>query len=243
MLDIFLVDDEPLGLENLEFLLSQFPDVAIKLKTTNPFEALTQAVRQPPDLIFLDISMPGMSGLAFAEKLCEAQSPSKIVFATAYDNFAIDAYAYNTIDYILKPVTYDKLRRLFRKLEKNASGEAQMRRTARSNAVSRFMGFNANRYHAIAPENAQYIYTSNRKTLLVANGQEYELKNNIGYWTEKLRLQGWFRCHRNYLINLSQIDMVEPMSNSVYFVTMKNCSAKVIVSRQYSTIFRSLFEL
>lgn len=238
MLSIFLVDDEPLGLENLEFILSQFPDVSIQLKTMDPQEAFYQATCQKPDLIFLDINMPGMSGLALAEKLCEAQLASKIVFVTAYDNFAIDAYAYNTIDYILKPVTYDKLRRLFRKIEKSKEFGS-----ANADGVSRFMGFRENRYHAIAPENAQYIYTSNRKTLLVANGQEYELKNNIGYWTEKLKLQGWFRCHRNYLINLSQVDMVEPMSNSVYFVTMKNCKTKVIVSRQYSAIFRSLFEL
>lgn len=240
MLNVFLVDDEPLGLENLEFLLAQFPDLVVQLKTTSPNEALARAIQQKPDVIFLDISMPEMSGLALAERLYEEQIPSKIVFVTAYDNFAIDAYAYNTIDYILKPVTYDKLRRLLRKLEKSANADSA---ALSETPLNRFMGFRANRYHAIAPENAQYIYTSSRKVLLVSDGKEYELKNSIAYWTEKLEPRGWFRCHRNYLINLSQVDMVEPMSNSVFFVTMRNCSQKVIVSRQYSNTFRKLFEL
>ena len=236
MLNVFLVDDEPNGLENLEFVLSQFPDISVRLKTTDPREALSRMDQLKPDVVFLDISMPEMSGLALAEKLY----PARIVFVTAHENFAIDAYAFNTIDYILKPVTFDKLRRTIRKIEKDIE---ENRVVPSKEAPESFMGFYANCFHAIARNDAQYIYTGNRKVLLVYNDREYELKNSISYWAEKLESHGWFRCHRNFLINLSQIDMVEPMSNSVYYVTMKNCSKKVVVSRQYSGIFRGLFEL
>lgn len=242
-MNVFIVDDEPLVLDNLEYLLTDYPDVKITLKSTDILSVLEQVKKQKPDVIFLDINMPVMDGLTFANCLSEQGIDTNIVFVTAYDNYAIDSYAYNTTDYILKPVTKEKLSRTMRKLHRLLDDRAPEKAKPAEISMSSVMALRDDRYYLIELKKAQYLYVSGRKLMIVMDGVEYQLKNTFNYWTDVLREQGWMRVHRSYLINLAQIENITPMSNSVYYVKMKNSSEEIVVSRSFISEFREIFNI
>src|SRR5882762_1184657 len=99
-----LVDDEQLARDELGFLLGQIGGVAVIGQAGNGVEALTTIDRLKPDIVFLDIQMPGLTGFEVARRMIEANAPTHIIFVTAYDQHAIEAFEVNAVDYILKPV-------------------------------------------------------------------------------------------------------------------------------------------
>src|SRR5947207_4257678 len=99
-----LVEDEQLARDELGFLLGQIGGVAVIGQAGNGVEALTTIDRLQPDIVFLDIQMPGLTGFEVARRMIEADAPSHIIFVTAYDQHAIEAFEVNAIDYLLKPV-------------------------------------------------------------------------------------------------------------------------------------------
>src|SRR5262245_1072837 len=99
-----LVDDEQLARDELGFLLGQIGNVSVVGQATNGVEACSTIDRLRPDVVFLDVQMPGLTGFEVARRMIEAESPSHIVFVTAYDQHAIEAFEVNAVDYILKPV-------------------------------------------------------------------------------------------------------------------------------------------
>src|SRR5919204_863193 len=104
-----LVDDEQLARDELGFLLGRVGGVEIIGQAGNGVEALTTIDRLQPDVVFLDVQMPGLTGFEVARRLLDARAPSHIIFVTAYDQHAIEAFEVNAVDYLLKPVDAQRL--------------------------------------------------------------------------------------------------------------------------------------
>src|SRR5262252_2046085 len=104
-----VVDDEQLARDELGFLLGQVGGVEVIGQAGNGIEALTTIDRLQPDLVFLDVQMPGLTGFEVARRLLDTQAPSHIIFVTAYDQHAIEAFEVNAVDYLLKPVDASRL--------------------------------------------------------------------------------------------------------------------------------------
>src|SRR3979411_2003795 len=104
-----LVDDEQLARDELGFLVGQVGGVEVIGQAGNGVEALTTIDRLQPDIVFLDIQMPGLTGFEVARRMIEANAPTHIIFVTAYDQHAIEAFEVNAVDYILKPVDQARL--------------------------------------------------------------------------------------------------------------------------------------
>lgn len=236
---IFLIDDEPLVTINLELLLKVYPEVEILLKTDDARMALEQACILRPDVIFLDINMPQMDGLTFARTLQERQIDTKIVFVTAYADYALDSYEYNTIDYLLKPVTQARLKRTMAKLQQALSAKTD-EASAKKEDAFKITVLRNSRYYIIDLRDAQYVYVLGRKLAIVVDDVEYQLKNTLSYWIDYLEKQGWMQVHRSYIINLAQIESISSLSNSVYSVRMKRCSEVITVSRSFIACFRQM---
>jgi two-component system LytT family response regulator len=117
---VFLADDEPLAVARLERLLGETGRVEIAGAATDPSVALEQVRAVRPDVLFLDIEMPGMSGFDLLERLAEPQP--LVVFTTAYDQYALDAFQVHSVDYLLKPVEPRQLQRALAKLERVLGG-------------------------------------------------------------------------------------------------------------------------
>lgn len=121
MIQAILVDDERLALMKLEFMLKEFPTVHIAATYTDSFQAVQEAPSVHPNVIFIDIEMPEMNGIQAAEILQEACPNAKIVFVTAYNHYAVDAFELNAVDYIMKPVRHDRLLKTIQRLEDQMS--------------------------------------------------------------------------------------------------------------------------
>jgi two-component system LytT family response regulator len=117
MIQAILVDDERLALVKLEFMLNKIPSLHIAASYTDPSQAIQEAPSYHPDVIFIDIEMPEINGLQAAEMLQEACPNANIIFVTAYNHYAVEAFEINALDYILKPVRNDRLLKAVQRLE------------------------------------------------------------------------------------------------------------------------------
>ncbi|MEK4472831.1 response regulator [Paenibacillus sp. FSL R7-0048] len=121
MIQAILVDDERLALMKLEFMLKKIPSLHIAASYTDPSQAIQEAPSYHPDVIFIDIEMPEINGLQAAEMLQEACPNANIIFVTAYNHYAVEAFEINALDYILKPVRNDRLLKAVQRLEERLS--------------------------------------------------------------------------------------------------------------------------
>src|SRR4051794_39699303 len=118
-----LVDDEQLARDELGFLLGQVGGIEVIAQAGNGLEALTTIDRLQPDLVFLDVQMPGLTGFEVARRLLDTRAPSHIIFVTAYDQHAIEAFEVNAVDYLLKPVEQTRLETAIERARRRVSVE------------------------------------------------------------------------------------------------------------------------
>lgn len=234
-----ILDDEPLILEQLKFILHQFPEIELVWESTSPFDTLEHLDETTPDVIFSDISMPELNGLEFAERVWKKDSDIKIVFITAYDDYAIDAYRVNTIDYITKPVTSQKIRRTLEKISKLGMGNSADRTESEKN-LECIIGRKGEKYYIIKPQEGCFIKVSARDVILVTPKDCYQLAHTIGYWENRLKPYGWLRCHKSYVINIYQIKEIYPMFNSTFSVRTQGSDEEIPISRTYIKGVRSI---
>ena len=235
-----ILDDEPLILEQLKFILNQFAEIEIIWESTSSLDTLAHLEETAPDVIFSDISMPELNGLEFAERVWERNSDIRIVFITAYTDYAIDAYRVNTIDYITKPVTTQKIRRTLEKLGRLGGNTAACKVGEEVNCI---IGRKGEKYFIIPPREGCFIKVVARDLFLVTAKGTYQLSHTIGYWENRLKKDGWLRCHKSYVVNLFQIQEIYPMFNSTYNMRTKGCSEEIPISRTYIKTIRDALGL
>lgn len=246
MMRVMILDDEQLVLNHLKEILSQFEDVEIVYESTSAREALRHFDEVNPEVIFADIEMPEMNGVELAERIFGMNPASKLIFVTAYEQYAIEAFRVNAFDYILKPVTTSKISHTLNKLRKLGFGdmkEAEKGDEEEKKEIFRIIGTQNNKFYIIRPEEGKFIKTVAREQILVTAKGEYTLKNSLSYWEEKLKNHGWFRCHKGFLINLNEIEEVYPMFNYTYNIRMKGTNEEVLVSRTYVKEFKEILNM
>lgn len=123
MFKVILIDDERLALRNMEKLLEKFSDISIIGQFKNPFEALEAMSHLTADVAFLDMEMPGMMGVELAERLQQLQPGLQIVFVTAYNEYAVDAFELHALDYLLKPVRKERLEKTIERIKAQVVGQ------------------------------------------------------------------------------------------------------------------------
>lgn len=237
-----LLDDEILVLNNLKFLLKNFPQVEIVHSAVNAMEALEWIKNNEVDVLFLDISMPDINGIDLAEYVSDIRTEIKIVFITAYDNYALDAFRANTVDYLLKPITLPKLTKTIKKLEAYIGGQEKRaeKKPESYPASPRIQGYIEDKCYLINNRDGILIKAEPRKIILVSVKGEFLLKNPMNYWENLLKNYHWFRCHRGFLINTDKIVSIYPSFNQTYSVQMQGTKEEVIVSRSYLAEFKKI---
>jgi two-component system LytT family response regulator/two-component system response regulator LytT len=253
-----LVDDEELARDELGYLLGQVGGVEVIGQAGNGVEALTTIDRLRPDVVFLDVQMPGLTGFEVARRLLEAAASSHIIFVTAYDQHAIEAFEVNAVDYLLKPVDQSRLevaverarRRIATdrpidgvnnaELEKIVQlvAERQSRRERLAIKVGeRFLLVQAEEiiYASLADEGitvvtSQYAGTSSYRTL----DELHERLDTTVFW----------RVHRSHLVNINKIKEIVPWFSRNYILRMKDeKSTEIPVSRLQTRRLREYLKL
>lgn len=229
-----IVDDEELAREDLKALLNDFSEIEIIGESETVEETKELIEKLNPDLIFLDIQMPGKSGFDLLE---EIQCSAKIIFVTAYDEYAIRAFEVNAIDYLMKPVNKERLSQSIERLkvEKENTKNIQEKLEFNDNI---FLTVN-NHYQfvkigsiikIISAGNYTEIYTStNIKGLVLKSLKE---------WEDRLPANYFVRIHRSAIINIEFVEHLEEWFNYSYKVYLKGIDDPLVISRRYAATLK-----
>lgn len=225
MLKALLVDDEVPARSELRFLLGEAGGVEVVGEAGSASEALQLIKAIPYDVVFLDINMPGLSGMDLAEALGGLTHPPSIVFVTAHSEHAVQAFEVAAVDYLVKPV---EIRRLRMAIERLAPAEeapvARVDRIPVEKGGRKLLLQVPDIFHIMAKDDYSYIYT---------DGERYLSTLSLADLEQKLEPQGFFRVHRRYLVNLAQVREVAPMYGGTMELMLKDVAGtRVPVSRR-----------
>jgi two-component system response regulator LytT len=226
VLKALVVDDEAPARSELRYLLSEAGGVEVVGEASSAAEALQLIKALPYDVVFLDIDMPGFSGMQLAEALAEMERPPAIVFVTAYSEHAVKAFEVEAADYLVKPVEVPRLRRAIEKLSpaEAPAGGARVERVPVEKAGKKLLLSVEEIFHVMAKDDYSYLFT---------DGERYLSTLSLAQLEQKLEPRGFFRVHRRFLVNLSQIKEVVPMYGGTLLLTLKDrASTQVPVSRR-----------
>ncbi|MEZ5285751.1 MAG: LytTR family DNA-binding domain-containing protein [Vicinamibacterales bacterium] len=246
-LRVLLADDERPARRYLANLLKTFPDVELVGEASNGREALDLIASAAPDLALLDLQMPEMGGLDTA-RLLDADAAPLVAFVTAYDEFAVEAFELNAVDYLLKPVERDRLAATLERARTRVSEPDRAERlTAASTALEQ----------ATRPQLLERIPVRRRDEVLllpvrqlasvVADGEvlhlttiagdKYSLSHRLNALEQRLDPRRFLRLGRGTLVAVDQIQRVSPMPGGTYQVTLAN-GQQFQASRQQSRVLR-----
>lgn len=203
-----VVDDEELARDRLRSLLKPFVDVEVVGEAANGEEALEKISLLEPDLVFLDIQMPGCTGIDVAASL-----PSRrpvVIFCTAYDQYAIDAFEVRAVDYLLKPVTRSRLARALERVRQGAPN-SDLEGALKDVSPARFLAKRGHRFKVIPAGEVTCFVSEEGLTQLWAGGEHYWMEPSLSELEERLEGAGFFRISRQALVNLDHIEEVVPL--------------------------------
>ncbi len=235
MLKAFIVDDEPLARDELKYPLKRTKQVEIVGEADCIEEALGRMDDTPIDVLFVDIMLANETGLDLVEKLLEKGKHPAVVFATAYDEYALKAFQLNAIDYILKPFEEQRIQQTVEKLTSFLPQKSNPMETVASEkkVPSDKLAITVDeRIIIIHIHEILYIGTIEGKTVIATEKQKYQASESLVTFEKKLQGTPIIRVHRGYLVNLDAIVEIEPWFNSTYNLVMKD-GESVPVSRTY----------
>ena len=241
-----LIDDERLARNELRRLLAAFPEIEIAGEAANAKQAREQLAALRPDLLFLDVQMPGETGMELLEML-EAPVPH-VVFTTAYDEFAVKAFELNALDYLLKPVDPVRLAAAIGKLHDKVAGpvpEPAGGRTAprdRLAAEDKVFVREGDRCWFVEVRSIRLLESEGNYTRVHFETAQPQLFRSLNAMEERLDPKYFFRANRRQIINLAWIDKIEPWFSGGLLVHLKG-GAKVELSRRQAQEFRDQMSL
>ena len=246
----YLVDDEPLALLRLRRLLEATGRVHVTGCTTVPEEAVAAMTVNPPDLCFLDIQMPRLNGF---EVLARLPSQPIVIFTTAYDQYALQAFGVNSVDYLLKPIEPELLARAIAKVErlrgsvtvpspdlagilKQLTDSLRDPRPAYQSRIASRLG---DRLWFLDLAQVTHFYAEEKLTYAVSHGKAYCVDYTIADLEKKLDPKKFVRIHRGTIVNADWIKEVAALPGGALTICLKGGAAELTVARDRAREFRT----
>ncbi|GED66392.1 DNA-binding response regulator [Brevibacillus reuszeri] len=215
---VMIAEDERLAREELIYLLQQEHDIELLPYATNGRELLDMVDEHQPDVVFLDIKMPELEGDQAARMLASRKQQPLIVFCTAYEEFAVNAFGLRAVDYLLKPTEprrlAETLQRIRERLIQSKTEYGQAKR-------SKLLVEENNRLVVIDPATIVYAVREERFVQISTQTETYTTKMTLTQLAEKLNGYDFFRTHKSYLVNLQFVQELEPWFHGAYNLTLK----------------------
>lgn len=233
---VIIVDDERLARKELQSLLTKFPNVEVLAECDSVQSALVDIEKHKPDLVFLDINMPGKDGFALLEEL---NYIPEIIFVTAYDEYAIKAFEVNALDYLLKPIQSERLEEAINKFNSNDFIENNSQKLGLKDQV--FVKDGERCWFVKLSDVPMFESEGNYVRVFFDNNKPLILKslNNLA---NKLDENVFFRANRKFIINLNWIESIENWFNGGLMVKLKT-GAKVEISRRQASKLKDMKSL
>lgn len=248
----FIVDDEPPAVEELRFILSRIEYVEVVAAAGSASTAIAAARELKPDVIFLDIQMPGGNGFHVAKQVADLSPPPFIIFATAYDQYAVRAFDQGAADYILKPFSEDRVRKSLRRVKEMIRNRDK---TADTGQLKNLLELIKEREHPLTrlpvekqghiillkPADIVYCMAEERKVLIFAHDETFirHSPSSLDEVEEKLHHFAFMRTHRAYLVNPAHVNEIIPWFHGRYVLKMAdNAATEIPVSRRRAKTVR-----
>ncbi len=241
---ILIVDDEAPARERLRALVEALPETEIVGEAANGVEAIDQAFGLGPDIVLLDVRMPGLDGLQVAQRLAAAPEPPAVIFTTAYDEYALPAFETQAVAYLLKPIRADKLAaaidkagRLTRPQIAQAAQAARFVERRTHIAVRRRDGT-----RLVPIEEVLYFYADQKYTTVRHLQGEELIDDSLRALEDELG-SAVVRIHRNTLVLVDRLTAIERDPDGQYFVRLRGCPERLAVSRRMASELRERFRI
>lgn len=237
ILSALIVDDERLSRIELISMLKHFENINVIGEADNVDLAIKQIEKLKPDLVFLDIQMPGKSGF---DLLDEIEVEAKIIFVTAYDEYAIRAFEVNALDYLPKPVSQERLTKTVERIINNDPNKnlivKKLKYTDRL-----FLEFGTRMCFLKISEIAFITAEGDYSMVNLINGKKGLVSKSMKEWEERLPKDFFCRIHRSSIVNTEVIDKIDKYFNNSYKISLKGVKESLIISRRYAKKIKSLF--
>jgi two-component system response regulator LytT len=246
-----LVDDEQLAREELSYLLKEFPDLEVLASAGNGLEAIKLIEQLEPDVVFLDVHMPGLDGLGVIQKLREKNIPlPHFILATAYDQYALEAFRLEALDYLLKPIEKERLAQTIERARKAVSEKGKISQPEPAPAKvtgqrTKLLVKNSNRNFIVDAQDMIYATIEDGLITVVAGNVEGESNyRTIEELQSNLDPNTFWRVHRSFLVNIHRIREVIPWFKSSFQLRMDDKKqTEIPVSRVQTKRLRALLKL
>jgi two-component system LytT family response regulator len=246
-----VVDDERLGRDLIKFLLQNHPTFEIVEECSNGHDALEAIEKHRPDLVFLDIQMPGINGIEVAARISKDHRPF-IVFVTAYNQYAIEAFEKNAVDYLVKPVDEDRFESMMQRVKERIrlkqdagmfeqlkrifdQGEAASPTPAQvtSQSSEKFVVKHDGKVSFLKMREIEYFEAAGNYVEIHTAHSQHIIYDSLSKLESRLDTEKFLRIHRSTIVNVDKINELEPYFNGEFIVKL-HCGKKLKISRTYS---------
>ncbi len=225
-LNIMIAEDDQMIRSTMETYLQSFPQVNILASCSNGSELLQKVGESAPDVVFLDIEMPDMDGLAASARLKEIDQDILVVFVTGHVEYAATAFQLEAVDYLVKPISREAIHRSLNRVKKRLQASERSTSSFKITVIR-----NNHEMYFINTSDILYLEKQLRKTIVHTGHGEYSTSETLQSLQEKLPGH-FFRCHKSFVINLNKIEKVYPIADRSYGVSFYDCAQEVTMGRK-----------
>ena len=233
-----IVDDERLARKELSTLLENHPEVEVIDEAVNADEALEKIEKQDPDVIFLDIQMPGKTGFELLESL---ERVPQVIFTTAYDEFALKAFEVNALDYLLKPIQAERLAESIQKIQTRAKEKSEAK-TEKLGSQDQVFVKDGDKCWFVRLSEVRLFESDGNYIKVYFDNYKPMIHKSLNALDERLDDRSFFRASRKHIINLGWVESIDTWFNGGLLVQLKG-GEKIEVSRRQSARFREMMSL
>jgi len=234
-----IVDDERLAREELKTLLSEYPDIEIIGEYKNTIEAKTAIENDAPDLVFMDIQMPGETGLELLEKI---KNPPRTVFVTAYDEYAIKAFELKAYDYLMKPIDPERLAEVYKRLSEENKMPESVVNSGKLHAGEKVLIKDGEKVWFIKVDEIRYFESEGNYVKVHFEKFRPLILRSLNSLEDRMDEKIFFRANRKFIINLMHVINIENWFNGGLQIEL-SCGTKIEISRRQTIRFKDQFSL
>ncbi|MBK7868953.1 MAG: response regulator transcription factor [Ignavibacteriales bacterium] len=238
MIKAIIIEDEILAREKLRFFLEDFPNIQVVEECGDAITALEALQKHTPDLLFLDIQLPGISGIELLRSI-RKHSPN-VIFTTAFENYAIEAFDFKTVGYLLKPFDRQRFRAaILKALEKL---EESVVNPAIKNKIAVRKEGEKGKYIMLNTPEINHIQSNGNSVLIYTDAELFIMNSTLENLENILGSELFERVHRTVIVNKEKIVEIENLSNNEYQLKLKN-GKKIWTGRKYASVVQSLLKI